>query len=528
MAAPEAITRVWQALPAGPRQALEALLAASGKMPFLVFTRDWGEIRAMGPARMERERPWQAPISTAEALWYTGFIARAFDQGPDGAYEVVFVPPELLAHLPAPSVSPRMLTLEAASAPAEVRADGDALLDDACTLLAYLQNEQVRPGADGSWPAHHQARLARQLCAADHERLTFLRHLVQRLGWLRTGDSGRVRPDPAPVAAWLQSMSAQQREALAATWRDDPTWNDLFHVPSLAPEDTGAWRNDPVLARQAILRHLRACAPETWYSLDGFIAAIKQADPDFQRPGGDYTTWYIRDATTGAYLSGFESWDAIEGALIRYLVTGPLTWLGLTDLGVGASAFRLTPAGAAFLGLVSAGEREEGQPVGQGQALPLLVLRGDFTVLVPAVRRYERFQLARVADWVRTGDPFVYRLTPASLERARRQGIPVARVLEFLGKVTGAPVPHFVEAALTRWEARGAEARIERVMLLRVSDEGLMKQVASLPSIRRLIREQVGPTAALVNERDWPRLVPALGEAGLLPDIIALEESHAG
>jgi hypothetical protein len=545
MTAPEAVIRAWEMLATGPRRALEKLLAAGGKMPLLAFTRDWGEIRMMGPARMEREQPWLAPISPAEGLWYSGFIYRAFEQGAAGAYEVVFVPPELLPHLPVPPTPPQALTLEAVSAPSEVRADGEALLDDTCTLLAYLQNEHVRPDADGNWPSGHTARLARQLRDPDPARLAFLRHLVQRLGWLRTADSGRVRPEPAPVTAWLQSPATQQLQALATAWRDDPTWNDLFHVPTLRPEDTCAWRNDPSLARQSILRHRRACTPGAWYSLDGFIAAVKQADPDFQRPGGDYTTWYIRDAATGAYLSGFESWDAVEGALIRYLLTGPLTWLGLVNLGSPPASFRLTPAGAVFLGL--AGESEE---VEQAQALPIQV-RADFTVVVPPARRYERFQLSRVADWVSSpslspssppfpnfgrgrglevdeGPTFVYRITPTSLERARRQGIPVARVLDFLSRVTGAPAPRFVEAALKRWEMRGAEARIERAVLLRLSSEELMAQVASSPPVRRLIREQVGPSAALVNERDWPRLIPALGEIGLLPDVIALEESHAG
>ncbi len=532
MAGPEAVTRAWETLATGPRRALEKLLTIGGKMPFLAFTRDWGEIRTMGPARMEREQPWLAPISPAEGLWYSGFIYRAFEQGAAGAYEVVFVPPELLAHLPVPPTPPQTLALETAPAPSKIRADGEALLDDICTLLVYLQNEQVRPDADGNWPPGHTARLARQLRDPDPARLAWMRHLVRRLGWLRAGDSGRVRPEPAPVTAWLQSPGVQQRETLAAAWRDDPTWNDLFHVPTLRPEETGAWRNDPLLARQAILRHLQACTPGEWYGLDDFVAAIKQADPDFQRPGGDYTTWYIRDAATGAYLSGFESWDAVEGALIRYWLTGPMSWLGLVDLGSPPTVFRLTPAGGTFLGLADEsegrGQAEQGQALGQGQALPLQV-RADFTVVVPPARRYERFQLSRVADWCATvEDHFVYRITPASLERARRQGISVARVLDFLGRATGTPLPRFVEAALKRWEVRGAEARIERAVLLRLSSEELMAQVVSAPPTRRFIREQVGPTVALVNARDWPRLVPALGEMGLLPDIVALEESHAG
>ncbi len=523
MARPETITDAWEVLPDDQRRGLEALLAAGGRMPLRVFARQWGEIRSMGPGRLEREQPWQAPISPAEGLWYRGFISRAFEQGTEGSYEVIFVPPELRAHLAAPLTPPPVVLLEPSSEPAAARPAGDVLLDDACTLLVYLQNERVRPSSDGGWPARHEARLAHRLHDPDRARLAFLRHLVQHLGWLRLTDSGHLRPDPGPVATWLQSATDEQRRALVSAWRDDPTWNDLFHVPTLHPEDTGAWRNDPLLARKAILRHLAACAPDKWYKLDGFVRAVKEADPDFQRPDGDYTSWYIRDAATGAYLSGFESWDTVEGALIRYLIAGPLTWLGLTDLGAAAPdgppiVFRLTPMGATSLGLAKLPSEPEPAP---------LALRPDFTVLAPPARRYERFQLARIAEWARTGAPFVYRLTPTSLEHARQQGIPVARVLEFLGRTTSAPVPQFVEAALTRWEARGAEARLERAVLLRVSSEGLMAQVVSSPLTRHLVSEQVGPTAAVVRERDWPRLVVALGKMGLLPDVACLEEEGA-
>jgi hypothetical protein len=529
MTALEVVASAWEALPDGQRRALGALLAAGGMMPLRVFARDWGEIRTMGPGRMEREQPWREPASPAEGLWYRGLIYRTFDQGPDGAYEVVFVPPELLAYLPAPFASPPATTLAPTDAPAVTRSAGDALLDDACTLLAYLQNEKLRPESDGGLPIRHKALLAPRLRDPDPARLDLLSHLVQHLGWLRMTDAGHLRPDPGPVTAWLQFPADRQRQALVEAWRDDPAWNDLFHVPSLRPEDTGAWRNDPVLARKAILSHLESCAPFSWYRLDDFVSAVKQADPDFQRPGGDYTTWYICDATTGAYLSGFENWDEIEGALIRYLVTGPLAWLGMTDTALAGThtVFRLTATGAALLGLAEASAEPEPGPT---------VLVSDFTVRVPPTRRYDRFQLARVADWV-SSPPleateegksfFVYRLTPASLTRARQQGIPVARVLEFLGRAVGEPMPRFVEAALTRWEVQGSEARLEQAVLLRFASEEAMTQAMSFPPIRRLIREQIGPTVALVHKTDWPRLVVALGEMGLMPDIIDLEENHA-
>lgn len=511
MSAPEAIAQAREALPEDQRRALQALLDAEGHMPRRIFARQWGEIRTMGPGRMDRKKPWREPVSPAEGLWYKGLIFHTFEQGPDGAYEVVFIPPELQAHLPSPSAPPPTVDLEPIAAPASVRQIGDAFLDDACTLLAYVQNERL----SDKWAERHSAGLLRRLRDADRGRFAFLRHLAGRIGWVYGDDSNRLRLEPDTVTAWLQSSTGQQREALTAAWRDDPTWNELFHIPSIVPEDTGAWMNDPLLARKAILHHLKACAPDEWYGIADFASAIKDITPDFQRPNGDYEAWYIRDALTGKYLTGFESWDAIEGALIRHIITGPLAWLGLVDLGAAASerppmAFRLTPAGAAFLGLVELAAASEPKS---------LNLRSDFTVLVPPARRFERFQLARVADWTRTGDVFVYRLTPRAMERARQQGIPIARVLEFLEQVTGASVPRFVEAALTRWEARGAEASLSRRIVLQLSDGDLMDQLMSSPRTGHLVQERAGPTTALVREADLSRIAATLGKLGLLLDV---------
>ena len=111
MSVPLAVSSAWETLPPEQRQVLDALLAAGGRMPLRVFVRQWGEIRAMGPARLQREQPWQSPVSTAEALYYSGFVYRGFVMAGDQAYEVVFVPPELHAHLPLPTSTAPVINL---------------------------------------------------------------------------------------------------------------------------------------------------------------------------------------------------------------------------------------------------------------------------------------------------------------------------------------------------------------------------------------------------------------------------------
>lgn len=513
MTAPEQIGAVWERLGEAERRALGDLLAEGGKLPWRAFVRSWGEVRAMGPARLERERPWEDPVSPAEALWYWGLVFQDLEEGLAGLVEIAVVPEELRPHLPAPP--PPVVRPTPCSPPPILLPADDGLLDDGCTLLAYLQNHRLRPGPEGEWPAWDEARLLRQFHDDRRDRFSFLRHLAHRLAWLRTDEAGHLRPDPETVIGWLRASPWKQRRVMVEAWREDSTWNDLWHVPTLRPDDTGSWRNNPLLAREALLRHLGACKLDTWYALETFIAAVKAIDPDFQRPDGDYSTWYIRDAVTGQYLSGFESWDAVEGALIRYLITGPLAWLGLVDLGAEReggppTVFRLSPDGAAFLGKADPPVRPEPPP---------LVVRPDLTILAPAGRRYERFQLSRVADWVRTGDPYLYRITPTSLERARRQRIPLERIVAFFEEATGGRVPKTLRPALARWVRHGTEVRLTRGILLRVRDEGLLRELTADPATRRYIREVLGPTAALVAPGDWPRLVQALVERGVLPEV---------
>ena len=47
-------------------------------MPTAVFSRLFGEIRPMGPDKMEREKPYLNPASLAEALYYRGLIGMTF------------------------------------------------------------------------------------------------------------------------------------------------------------------------------------------------------------------------------------------------------------------------------------------------------------------------------------------------------------------------------------------------------------------------------------------------------------------
>ncbi len=501
---------VWGALSPTEQEALAALKAVGGALPTGAFARRWGEIRPLGPGRLERERPWEAPASLAEALWYRGLIFKAFDQGPGGMQEVVFIPQELQAMIEAPDAQEHV-TLNAITAPETVHPSSAQLVDDLCSLVAFVHATTIHTALDQPWPERHLQTLKRQLRDADTIRLDLLMHLAAHLALVKP-DARPLRPDPQTATAWLQAPTLQQQRSLFEGWLNSGAWNDLWRVPTLRCEDTGSWHNDPLAARRAVLDVLVRLDTGGWYRLDDLIEHIRAASPDFQRPGGDYGIWYIRDAATNQYLKGFESWDKVEGALLRFIVAGPLHWLGMVDLDADRIAFCVTPVGR---WLIAQGDA----PMPSEETTFTVHLNGQ--VDVSAARRYDRFQLARVAEWVASGETYTYRVTPASLERARAQRIAPERIIEFLGRTSGMAVPESLAGALRRWGTRGTEAWAQEAIVLRVARPELLDELAESPRTRQYLRETVSSTVALVNRRDWPELLAALLEMGILPEVKA-------
>ena len=95
----ELLEEITAALPADGRAALEALFSESGRMPWVNCTRRFGEIRAMGPAKRDREQPHQRPTSPAEMLYYRALLARAFFDTPKGSQEFAYIPDDLFQAL---------------------------------------------------------------------------------------------------------------------------------------------------------------------------------------------------------------------------------------------------------------------------------------------------------------------------------------------------------------------------------------------------------------------------------------------
>ena len=94
----ELIQEVVGALPNGAQSALFDLVQNEGKLPWLLFSRRYGNIEAMGQAKRDREKPYMDPdITPSEMLWYRGLVGRAFFDTQQGPVEHAYLPDEFLS-----------------------------------------------------------------------------------------------------------------------------------------------------------------------------------------------------------------------------------------------------------------------------------------------------------------------------------------------------------------------------------------------------------------------------------------------
>jgi hypothetical protein len=151
-----------------------------------------------------------------------------------------------------------------------------------------------------------------------------------------------------------------------------------------------------------------------------------------------------------------------------------------------------------------------------------IVVRNDASIQVPYnSSRFYRFQVARVADPqpVERDRPFIYRLSPRSLRRARDQGIEPERLKKFLEEASGRPLPSSTMRAIERWAEFGGEARLDMAVVLRVRDPEVLDKLRTNRKTRPFIGEALGDMAVLISQDDWPELVITAAQLGLLLDI---------
>ena len=504
----DTLDELLDSLPDEARQTLESIARAGGRMAFPDLIRDHGDLREMGPGKRDREQPWRSPVSPVEVLWYRGLIGRAFADTSKGPQEFAYIPSDFLQavnkSLPefnTPGISP--LTKD----PEYIQMATTAAVDDATTLLAAMRRS---PFPSLEHVQEHDFDLENFLLIPGL--LSLIVTILQEKALLK---GPPWTPDPDKARTFIATPRSLAVGNLLLAWKDSRGWNDLAAIPHLVC-GTETWPNDPGLSRQGIIDLLHPLQIGPWWDLNDFVEEIRQRYPAFQRPGGDFDSWYLQDQN-GFFLQGIDNWFKVDGALIRYVITGPLHWLGAIDLGKESrsahfTSFRLTAVSALLYDPKAEVHVEEPEKA--------IFVHADGRIIVPrGVDGAVRYQIARFSHWVRVDDDqYEYRLTPSTLQRASEQGLSHQHIRAVLEKTCDSPLPRPVDLALTRWSEKGTEARITQDWVLRVQSADVLEALRSKKSTNRYIEEILSPTAAIVKSPDWPKLQAAAARLGLLID----------
>ena len=483
--------------------ALLRLESQGGKEPWDHFTRKFGEVREIGEGRLDRERLDLAPISVAESLWYQGLVARGFFESETGLLEFAYIPDDLREIL-IPFVDSGVLSSNMEdfvcrkAAPREKREitlSSAACLDHLCTLLAgYRMNLD---------PTIHLPDIS-------NDQLDFYGELIHTLNLV----SEEGNPIPDNVRDYLELNRNEAFKTIWDAWRYSETHQDLALTPGIQIE--GILNLDAKKSRAQILELVKRLKPDNWWSLESFLSQIKEFHPDFQRSGGDYDLWFIKRKETDVFLRGFDHWDDVEGALLRYLITGPLHWLGVIDLGYPdensyPTAFRISKNGQKQLSGI-------GVDLPSRKLEPVQIRAKGEIRMTENVPHKTRYQIARFCDWhAIKADSYYYSMSPKSLNRAETQGLRVAHFLSLI-KTSAESIPPNILSALERWEKSGVQASISKNTILRLGSPEILKSLKKSKASRYIL-DQLGPTAVIIKEGSEIKVSEALVELGFFLDM---------
>jgi hypothetical protein len=305
---------------------------------------------------------------------------------------------------------------------------------------------------------------------------------------------------------------------LQDAWLRSTAFNELNLMPGILCE--GEWANQPQETREFLLNLLDTIPEGKWWSLNALVRDIKQKYADFQRPAGDYDSWFIKRESDGQYLRGFSYWDQVDGALIKFFITGVLHWLGQVDLSqaegaTGPTAFRISAFESA--------KEEKGK---------ISVSSNGKIIVERTAPRAVRYQIARFCEWDESGgrvapkgqietnrDEFKYQITAQSLKQGKEQDLKAEQLLSLLVRHTDGKVPPPLVQALKRWEVNGTEARLETQVVLRVTRPEVLEEMRKSRA-GKFLGEILSPTAVIVKSGAIQNVLDALAEIGLFAEVV--------
>jgi hypothetical protein len=457
-----------------------------------------GEVRGL---LIDRDFP-----GAGDALVERGLLFRVFASTGPRRGEVFAVPEEVLALLPRPpSMSPPP-AVEPGPSPAHRRASdpvfslfalASALRRAGAALEPEVREWSEEPGG-WDWDA----------------RWTFLRHLGQAAGLLVHQADGALAPGPS-LARLLDDPPALT-DRLWRTYVRDGSWSELRR----AGLDRGEELADTLPLRQALIDAVQQLHEGAWIGLAALSDWLRRARPAIVREQLN---------ARGLVLLDSVEWSDLEQPLIRYVLLGPLYWLGVVAASAdGLLVARRPPASVATRVSAEAchwesardgaAEHQQGdvQSGGHQGHDPCAEL-----VAPPRAELGTLLQAERYLVLLRRDRPSRYHLVQSHVAAALGSGGSLAECRRLLLKLTQTSLPTEVDQRLAAWERRFGAVHVRPAVLVEARSETELDAALADERVRPFVRARLGPRAAEVAAADALELAAALRASGHLPQIDA-------
>jgi hypothetical protein len=378
----------------------------------------------------------------------------------------------------------------------------------------------------------------------ENPRLYFIRLLLQEMGLLKVRRGGSV-VNAVPVSDFWNDPPPARVQKSFKTWCDSTFWNELRYLPGLTIQSWYTADLSPiVIARNKVLNHLGKLPTGEWVALERLVNRLRVTDYEFlfSREVPDQRRYYgygyyspEYDTPYAAYRNPLgwqfspikdeaEGWEVVEAQFIHNIVTGPLHWLGMIDLGYAGQmdrdgaplkpvAYRVTDIGAWVLGQGSAPQI----PVDEGR----VVVQPNFQIFaLDPISDHVLATLDQFAERVSAERAIEYKLTRESVYAAQQKGWTARRVAEYLEQTSDAPLPQNVARTLEEWETLHRRIVIHRrTALAQTVGPEVMDKLLADETLAAHLSRQLAPTLALLKpgKDTVSRLMQQLQVHGLPP-----------
>jgi hypothetical protein len=460
-----------------------------------------------GPAKPEY---WQHPQSPLESIWYKGLV---FSMG-IGYAQTLFIPSDVLPIL-APLVTNAHKTVPLNPLVGQFQPGPmPDLLGDLLQFLLLIKKEGIKPVHDWRLPKRLLVTLDSRLSVRhgdiaevrDESDAPYTGLLHRLLLTLRLmSDDGATFAPTVGAVRWLQRGRLDRMKELWGLFREKIL---LDETPAL-PVNVFIEAERLAAARGQVIKLVGACPPDKWVSLSALSRKVRHDHPQFLRG------WHRRDArvyrdSDGRLVTAAASWDNMEGAYIKVVVSWPLNWFGLVQMEESDEAFRLTPLGAAVLGGKST-------PLAEPAPSPIIV-QPNFEILAPAEASHaDVYRLEDFADLVKRDVVSTYTLTRNSLRGALEAGDSVDSVLDFLQTASGRDLPQNVAYSLREWAGQYGQIQLRRLTVVTTRSEAQLRELLSHPKLKLTAAEQLGPQAIALEAKEVRPFTTSLRRAGYMP-----------